>query len=30
MIPDFVAQSRKKAHAPVDEDRHFAAVVSKL
>src|ERR1700735_2750049 len=30
MIPDFVAQSRKQAHASIDEDRHFAAVVSKL
>src|ERR1700735_4637779 len=30
MIPDFVAQSRKQAHASVDEDRHLAAVVSKL
>ena len=30
MIPDFVAQSRKEAHASIDEDRDLAAVVSKL
>src|SRR6202034_3852260 len=30
MIADLIAQSRKQAHASVDEDRPLAAVVSKL
>src|SRR6202020_2273993 len=30
MIADLIAQGRKQPHASVDEDRHFAAVVSKL